>query len=95
LDVGIRYQNVIGGNMGNLTDYFERTIAKPLYQFGDRVDGVYQDVPFVGTVGTDNIRSELEGPRVTIHLDLPLKTVDGLHMNIIRVQYKDIKGIRS
>lgn len=81
--------------MSNLTDYFKRTIPKPRYQFGDRVDGVYKGVPFVGTVGTDNIRNEQEGPMVTVHLDLPLKTKDSIHMHIIRVQYKDIKGLRK
>jgi hypothetical protein len=81
--------------MASLTDYFEKTIPKPKYQFGDRVDGVYQGVPFVGTVGTDNIRSLEEGPMVTVSLDLPLKTADSLHMTFIRVKYKDIKGLRK
>lgn len=80
--------------MGNLTDYFNKTIPKPRYHFGDRVDGVYQGVPFVGTVGTDNIRNLLEGPRVCIQLDLPFE-IDSVVHNIIRVQYKDIKGIRK
>ena len=81
--------------MASLTEYFERTIPKPRYQFGDRVEGVYMGVPFVGTVGTDNIRSEQEGPRVTVHLDLPLKTQDSVHMSFVRVEYKDIKGVRT
>jgi hypothetical protein len=81
--------------MASLTDYFEKTIPKPKYQFGDRVDGVYQGVPFVGTVGTDNIRNLEEGPMVTVSLDLPLKTADSLHMTFIRVKYKDIKGLRK
>jgi hypothetical protein len=81
--------------MASLTDYFEKTIPKPKYQFGDRVDGVYQGVPFVGTVGTDNIRSLEEGPMVTVSLDLPLKTADSLHMTFVRVKYKDIKGLRK
>lgn len=81
--------------MASLTEYFEKTIPKPKYQFGDRVDGIYKGVPFVGTVGTDNIRSEQEGPMVCIHLDLPLKTADSLHMTFVRVKYKDIKGLRK
>ena len=80
--------------MGNLTDFFDRTIPKPRYRFGDRVDGIYQGVPFVGTVGSDNIRSEVEGPRVTVSLDLPFK-IDEIVYNVIRVEYKDIKGIRQ
>jgi hypothetical protein len=31
--------------MASLTEYFERTIPKPRYQFGDRVQGVYMGVP--------------------------------------------------
>ena len=81
--------------MSNLTEYFEKTIPKPRYQFGDRVEGVYKGVPFVGTVGTDNIRSEQEGPMVTVSLDLPLKTKDSVHMSFVRVQYKDIKELRK
>ena len=80
--------------MGNLTEYFEKTIPKPRYQFGDRVEGVYKGIPFVGTVGTDNIRSLEEGPMVTVSLDLPLKTKDSIHMTFVRVQYKDIKRLR-
>jgi len=80
--------------MGNLTEYFEKTIPKPKYQFGDRVDGRYKGVPFVGTVGTDNIRNLEEGPMVTISLDLPFKLDEVVH-TIIRVPYKDIKGLRK
>jgi len=79
--------------MGNLTDYFDKTLPKPRYNFGDRVEGVYKGVPFVGTVGTDNVRSLEEGPMVTISLDLPFK-LDDVVYNIIRVAYKDIKGLR-
>lgn len=81
--------------MSSLTEYFAKTLPKPRYQFGDRVEGVYQGVPYVGTVGTDNVRNLQEGPRVTIHLDLPLKTKDSVHLNFIRVQYKEIKGLRK
>jgi hypothetical protein len=80
--------------MSNLTEYFARTLPKPRYQFGDRVEGRYKGVPFVGTVGTDNVRNELEGPRVSVMLDLPLKTKDSVHMTHVRVEYKDIKGLR-
>ena len=49
---------------------------------------------FVGTVGTDNIRNLEEGPMVTISLDLPFKLDEVVH-TIIRVPYKDIKGLRK
>ena len=82
--------------MSSLAEYFALNRPKPKYAFGTRVDGVYQGVPYVGTVYGDNMRSELEGPMVTIHLDLPLRTKKGEpYSNIIRVGYKSIKGIRQ
>jgi hypothetical protein len=80
--------------MSNLTAYFERTVPKPKYQFGDRVEGIYKGIPFVGTAYTDNIRNQQEGPRVSIHLDLPLKIDKEWHY-YIRATYKEIKGLRK
>lgn len=81
--------------MTNLAEYFEANRPKPKYDFGDRVYGIYQGVPFVGTVYTDNMRNEIEGPMVSIHLDLPLKNNLGVYVTLIRVKYKDIKGLRT
>jgi hypothetical protein len=77
-----------------LDEYFTANRPVPKYQFGDRVEGVYMKVPFVGTAYTDNMRNELEGPMVSVHLDLPIKIDSVLH-NTIRVSYKDIKGLRK
>jgi hypothetical protein len=55
---------------------------------------VYQSIPYVGTAYTDNMRNELEGPMVSVHLDLPMK-IDSVWHNNIRVKYKDIKGLRK
>ena len=79
--------------MSNLAEYFAATRPVPRYKFGDRVEGVYQGIPYVGTAYTDNMRSELEGPRVSVHLDLPMK-VGKQWLNYIRVKYKEIKGLR-
>ena len=77
----------------NLAEYFAATRPRPRYSFGDRVEGVYQGIPYVGTAYTDNMRNEQEGARVSIHLDLPMKLASGW-ASYIRVSYKDIKGIR-
>lgn len=79
----------------NLAEYFaaNRPIAK--YHIGDRVEGRYQGVPYVGTVGSDVMRNYEEGSMVTVHLDLPLKTKETTYMYFIRVGYKDIKGLRK
>lgn len=76
--------------MGNQTDYFNRVGYKPTYHIGDRVFGKWNKIPFVGTVGNDTMISEIEGPRISIHLDLPIKFKDRVY-NIIFVKHKDIK----
>lgn len=80
--------------MGNVADYFERTAYKPKYYIGDRVFGHYNNVPFVGTVGNDTLISEVEGPRITIHLDLPMK-IDNSVRTVIIVKHKDIKPLKE
>ena len=78
----------------NLAEYFELNRPKPRYKFGDRVEGTYKGIPYVGTAYTDNQRSELEGPRVSIHLDLPMR-IDAEWLYYIRVGYREIKGLRT
>jgi hypothetical protein len=76
--------------MCNQTDYFERIGYKPTWYLGDRVFGHWNKIPFVGTVGNDTVINYTEGPRITIHLDLPIKYNSQLH-NIIVVKHGDIK----
>jgi hypothetical protein len=75
--------------MGNLSEYFERNAYKPKYFLGDRVYGKFNGIPFIGTVGNDRVVS-LDGPEITIHLDLPIKYKDEIK-NFIIVKHKDIK----
>lgn len=76
--------------MASLQEYFEKNRYKPKYFLGDRVFGYYHKIPFVGTVGNDTVISEIEGPRITILLDLPLMYENKIH-NVIIVKHKDIK----
>jgi hypothetical protein len=78
--------------MASLAEYFlaNRYIGK--WQIGDRVSGKWNKIPFMGSVGNDSLINELEGPRVTIHLDLPIKYQDVIHRVII-VKPKDIKKL--
>jgi hypothetical protein len=80
--------------MSTLAEHFEQHRPKPKYAFGDRVEGVYKGIPWVGTAYTDNMRNETEGPMVSIHLDLPMRIGKEWH-NYIRVKYKEIKGLRK
>lgn len=79
--------------MGNQTDYFERIGYRPKYFLGDRVFGHWNKIPFVGTVGNDTMINEIQGPRISIHLDLPIRVKDYNH-TIIFVKHKDIKPLK-
>jgi len=78
--------------MASQTDYFNRIGYQPKYWIGDRVFGRWNKIPFVGSVGNDTLINETEGPRISIHLDLPIKFKDVVH-NIIIVKHKDIKKL--
>jgi hypothetical protein len=76
--------------MSSLTDYFNRIGYKHTYNIGDRVFGHYNKIPFVGTVGNDRKINDIDGPEITIHLDLPMRVNDKITLFII-VKHKDIK----
>jgi hypothetical protein len=78
--------------MPNYAEYFANNRPKPVWFIGDRVFGRWNKIPFIGSVGNDNMVSELEGPRVSIHLDLPIKYENKIH-NVIFVKQKDIKRL--
>ena len=75
--------------MGTQTDYFERIGYKGKYNIGDRVFGMWNKIPFIGTVGNDRCIDGVH-PEVVIHLDLPVR-VDEKNHNFIIVKHKDIK----
>jgi hypothetical protein len=76
--------------MSNLAHYFENKAYKPKWSIGDRVFGYWNKIPFVGSVGNDRYISDVIGPEITVHLDLPIKYKDNVH-RIIIVKHKDIK----
>lgn len=76
--------------MASLAEYFKLNRYQAKYDIGDRVIGKWNKIPFVGTVGNDSLVSELEGPKVSVHLDLPIKYKDKIH-TIIFVKHRDIK----
>lgn len=79
--------------MGNLAEYFAKNRYQGKWQIGDRVQGNWNNIPFRGTVGNDTLINELEGPRVSVHLDLPIKFKNAVHTFII-VKPKDIKAFK-
>jgi hypothetical protein len=79
--------------MGNVADYFEKIGYKPTWIIGDRVQGIWNKIPFRGTVGNDSLINELDGPRVSVHLDLPIKYQEKIH-SVIFVKPKQLKELK-
>jgi hypothetical protein len=79
--------------MSNLAEYFAKNRYQAKWQIGDRVTGKWNKIPFVGSVGNDTLINETEGPRVTVHLDLPIKFKDKVYTFIITTP-KDIKAYK-
>ena len=75
-----------------LAEYFKANRYTPTWEMGDRVSGVHEGVPFIGTVGNDTQISEEEGPRVTIHLDLPFPKTKSM---LLIVKPKSIKKLKE
>jgi len=80
--------------MTGLAEYFAQNRPQPKWHIGDRVFGHWNKIPFIGTVGNDNMVSELEGPRVSIHLDLPIKW-EGQVRTVIFVKQHQIKRLKN
>jgi hypothetical protein len=80
--------------MGNQTKYFERIGYRPEYWIGDRVFGHWNGVAFAGTVGNDTLISPAEGPRISIHLDLPIR-YEGIVKTMIIVKHKDVRRMKE
>lgn len=80
--------------MGSQTDYFNKIGYKPKYQIGDRVFGRWNKIPFIGSVGNDTMISEIDGPYITIHLDLPIKYEDKIRRVII-VKHADVTPLKE
>ncbi len=80
--------------MASLTEYFSKNRYHPKYFLGDRVFGYWNKIPFIGTVGNDTVINEVEGPRISIQLDLPIKYKDEIK-NVIIVKHKDIKPLKE
>jgi len=79
--------------MASLAEYFKANRYQAKYDIGDRVIGKWNKIPFVGSVGNDTLINEEEGPRVSVHLDLPIK-YDGKVYTVIIVKHKDIKAYK-
>ncbi len=74
--------------MASLAEWFEKQPRyKPKWEYGARVFGYWNKIPFVGMVVADRERDH-----ILVHSDLPIK-VDGKLNNVIIVKHKDIKSL--
>lgn len=79
--------------MASLSEYFARTGYKAVWSIGDRIIGNWNDIPFVGTVGNDTQLNEVDGPYISVCLDLPIK-FEGKVYNHIRAKHKDVRLLK-
>lgn len=76
--------------MSSLAEYFRanRHVAK--YHLGDRVRGLWNNIPFVGSVQIESLLDEDVGPYVLIHVDLPIVVENAVH-TLIMTKPEDIE----
>jgi hypothetical protein len=77
-----------------LKEWFENNRYKAKWEIGDRVYGKYNKIPFIGTVGNDTLVNEDEGPRVSVHLYLPI-IEDGIRKTVIFVKPNSLKRTKE
>lgn len=80
--------------MTSLAEYFAKHRPSPVWSMGDRVFGYWNKIPFIGSVGNDNMVSEQQGPRVSVFLDLPILYKGTLH-NIVWVKQNQIRKLKN
>lgn len=76
--------------MNKEKEYFDKNRKHIKYHIGDRVEGKYNGIPFVGTVLLEHIVGEDQISVAHINLDLPLKHQEKW-LNMISVSPKTIK----
>ena len=78
--------------MRNQADYFKENRHVAKYEFGERIFGYWNSIPFVGTVGNDTVINETIGPQYSIHLDLPI-CFENVTYNVIVDKQSNFKKI--
>ena len=79
--------------MGRQSDWFNAIGYKHTYDLGDRIMGLWNGIPFVGSVGNDRLVNLIDGPEITVHLDLPIRFEDKIH-RIIIIKHADVVRLK-
>jgi CRISPR/Cas system CMR-associated protein Cmr3 (group 5 of RAMP superfamily) len=77
--------------MANYAEYFaarDADLPKPKYNYGDRVFGRWNKVPFIGSVVREQNKNLL------IQVDLPIKHKDNIH-NILHISRLDVTLLKD
>ena len=77
--------------MSSYAEYFERRASeqpKSKYQYGNRVFGRWNKIPFIGSVIREQDKNLL------VHLDLPIKHNEVIH-NILHITRNDVKLLKE
>jgi hypothetical protein len=76
----------------NQKDYFELHRYQAKYEFGQRIFGYWNKIPFTGSVGNDTVINDLIGPQYSIHLYLPIR-FENTTYNVIVDKQSNFKKI--
>jgi len=79
--------------MTTYAEYFAKNRYQPKYHIGDRVRGVWNKIPFTGTVYIDRKLSDDENPIVLVQSDLPIRYKNAV-LNIIQVEHKHLSILK-
>lgn len=79
--------------MANYAEYFALHRYKPKYHIGDRVRGIWNKIPFSGTVYIDRKISDEDNAVVLVHSDLPIQYKDSV-LNIIQVEHDHLNSLK-
>lgn len=80
--------------MASQSDYFAANRYQSVYEFGARVSGKWNNIPFIGSVGNDTVVNENTGPQLSIHLDLPIY-FENKYFYVIIVRHPDVKKLKE
>lgn len=72
-----------------MAEYFDKVTYKPKYQMGDKVRGIWNNIPFSGTVQIDNMIDTYDGPFIIVYTDLPVKHENTVH-TYLKIKHEDI-----